>query len=193
MALLVLGICAVDDASLAKLGAPDDAGYEGKLKQLRPTRIEQWVVDLVLRRADGPLLDDWQRRGIEQRTVTADSPEVGEWRSRCGELISALMDVRGPGATRFRSGESGNPRGRPRKSQKETEAELPYGDFFIEPVETKVMGEKRTMTRLDALMVKLTTMAGQGDEKIGDLLLPQLMKHYEAKLSEPPLGEIVWS
>ena len=163
LALLILGICAVDKSSLDRLGEKGDPGYEARLMALAPDSIEPWVA-----------------RASKSSGSSRKTSHIPEWEARKEEILSELMRVRGPGASRFRPGTSGNPRGRPRKRT----TPFPYDDFFTGIVHMTVNGRKQRLTRLDALMAQVTTMAAKGNDKIRRLMLPRLMDLYEAKWDE---------
>lgn len=189
LALLILGIGALDNAALKRLGQPGDAGYERRLRTLQPNRIEQWAVDAALAQPDQPPRSEASYR-YTVGSVVADSANLTDWETRKAELLAGLMRLRGPGATRFVPGQSGNRLGRPPKCEEET---FPYDDFFMEPLTTTVDGRERTITRLDALMHRLTSMAMKDNKPLRRLITPVLMKFHELRWQEDqvPCGVIV--
>src|SRR5208337_3426413 len=69
---------------------------------------------------------------------------------------------RPPRATRFRPGQSGNPRGRPRRARG-------LGGLLAtalrEKVEAKENGRKRRLTKLEAAVTQLVNRAAKGDQR----------------------------
>lgn len=175
LALLILGICSVSDASCQRLENASGAGYDQQLRMMSPCYIEPWVVELAKSRESGGHDKPQSCSKLEPSLKLASVANTAKWRENRTRLLSELMRTRGPGATRFKPGQSGNARGRPPR----THPELPYEDFFMEMLTVKIGGKKRQITRLDALMYQLMMMASKGDVKIRRIILPRLSKHYE--------------
>jgi hypothetical protein len=165
MALLLLGICAVSNEWLKRLRGGGELSYEEKLRTLRPDFIEAWVFELAEKEPSG----FW---GVGDSTV---HPKLSDWNANKAEVLKELMRERGPGATRFKPGQSGNLKGRPCKRP----AKYPYDDFFMETFEVQIGGVKHTLTRLDALLKQLANKAAKGDIKILRLLAPRLARSRE--------------
>lgn len=182
LALLILGIAEVDNATLAGL-RPGEPGYESRIKNLRPTRIARWAVNLALndRRACAPGKGEVKR--LEPSLARVDELQTSEWREAKSRYLSELMRLRGPGATRFSPGVSGNRHGRPPK----WDYDYPYDHgFLLEPVSVRFQGKERTMPRLEALLFQLLLKGMKGDRKIMRVLEPVLMKVHEERFNEPP-------
>ena len=84
-----------------------------------------------------------------------DTPAAEEGEERVGK-------GRPPRATRFRPGQSGNPRGRPRRARG-------LGGLLAtalrEKVEAKENGRKRRLTKLEAAVTQLVNRAAKGDQR----------------------------
>lgn len=187
-ALLLLGITAVDNDTVARFGSPDSSGYKTAMQNLRPTRIAHWAADLAreLRRVPEP--DDYRRGQIVKYTSSDDSNDVTSWYSQLERWIAEIVRLRGPGSTRFGPGQSGNSGGRPRKQPVHP---FPYDDFLMALVTVKVNGRDETITRLDALMFRLMAIAQKGDKKIADLVSSLVMDVHEERWAEPRPAIIV--
>lgn len=181
LALLILGICAVDNHSLDVVDATGRGSRKEALKELHPVLIEQWAVELAKSQPDAPELNPWELTEVEESTVSDDEEEVSQWRKQKDRLLDELMAVRGPGSSRFAPGVSGNPAGRPVKP---TYSLLPYDGFFMEKVKVPYQNTILEMTRLDALMAKLVTSAGSENRKLARLLVPILRKLHELRWSK---------
>lgn len=160
MALLILGICELGNEVVHHLRAKSEASYEEKLMALRPDMIAPWVQ-------------------VAAKGASACEPRVAEcsgepkreaWNANKEALLADLMRLRGPGATRFKPGRSGNPKGRPRQKEK-----YPYEDFFMEVLPLKFGKRTVRVTRLDALIKRLASKAAD-EPKIRALLMPRLRK-----------------
>jgi hypothetical protein len=73
-----------------------------------------------------------------------------------------------PRATRFRKGQSGNPRGRPRGSR--SFASL-MEEALAEPVIINENGRRKKATKLQAIVKQLVNKAAQGDHRSIQLLM----------------------
>ena len=71
----------------------------------------------------------------------------------------AVGYARPPAATRFRKGESGNPRGRPRGSKRE----IPYDTVLGQLVTIREDGRERRVTAAEAFLLQLTRKGLAGD------------------------------
>jgi hypothetical protein len=71
---------------------------------------------------------------------------------------------------RFRKGQSGNPRGRPRGKRKA----IPYDAVLGQRVEIRLNGEPNEVTVAEALLLKLVQMGVAGDARVGGLILEAL-------------------
>jgi hypothetical protein len=106
-------------------------------------------------------------RGVEPDSFTAEGDEerVGHGRSR---------------DTRFRPGQSGNPRGRPKRSRA---LGAIVARAFGEVVEAKENGKPTRMTKLEATVKQLVNRAASGDQRAAQFLLPLLR---DALAAAPP-------
>ena len=90
---------------------------------------------------------------------------------------------RPPRASRFRPGQSGNPHGRPRRSQ--TLAAI-VARAFGETVEVRENGRPRRMTKLEATVKQLVNKSASGDQRAAQFILPVLLSdHGGADPSHP--------
>lgn len=98
---------------------------------------------------------------------------------------------RPPKATRFKKGQSGNPKGRPKGS-------LNVATVFSKTLREKVVvnenGQRKTMSKLEAALKQLTNKAASGDTRALRLLL-ELARDAEAKQNAggeqiPIVGEL---
>lgn len=170
-ALLLLGIAVIEDQQVWRIGGPDDPAYDRQVTGLRADRLASWVVEFARNTGSASHLSryDWAR--IERGAL--DDEESRVWQERKGAILRQMVELRGPAGARFRRGTCPNPRGRPRRI-KDGSWPYPYDDFFMEPVELKIDGKTRVLSRLAALMVSLTTRAFKGDAKIEQILAPLL-------------------
>src|ERR1700730_8597845 len=76
---------------------------------------------------------------------------------------------RPPKRTRFRRGQSGNPRGRPRVAYEKDD--FPVRRFMMEPVEVTLRGKKVQVPTYDAILMRLAAKALAGDSASTKLLL----------------------
>lgn len=187
-ALLLMDICAADNDTLTQVGSPDSPGYETAIKKLQPNRIAYWAADFARERAQFPQADEYLRHQTVSHTSSDDSRDVALWYSQRWHWIAEIVRLRGPGATQFQPGQSGNKNGRPRKRAPTL---YPYDDFFMVPMTVPVNGKSKTMTRLDALMWKLVVMAQNGEKKILEFITPHLMDIYEEHWFTPTSAEII--
>ncbi len=73
-----------------------------------------------------------------------------------------------PLATRFRPGQSGNPRGRPRRAHS---VGAIVAKALAEKVEAKENGRRRTITKLEAAVTQLVNRAANGDQRAAQFVL----------------------
>ena len=84
---------------------------------------------------------------------------------------------RPPADKRFRKGQSGNPRGRPRgKSRK-----VVYDAVLGQRIEIRLEGVKLKVTAAEALLLKLVQSGVAGDARIGELVLNALESEQHAR------------
>lgn len=174
MAMVILGIASFDDAALARVGLEQEDCEEWYLGRLRPNRIEPWVAEFAADEGFAGDTDPRTTTWVAAAIIGEERSQMGLWDTFRDRLKACLMVRYGPGATRFKPGVSGNRAGRPRKWA----PIYPYDDFLTEPVTVEIKGEARTMTRLDALLVKLATMALK-DRQIAALILKITMQQHE--------------
>lgn len=95
---------------------------------------------------------------IERCHITnrAEIQKLQRWAQPIGTVdprpvhVAIEPPVRDPTETRFKKGQSGNPRGRPRKER--LPDRLPIESFLDEEVELRINGEMRTVSRLEGLL-----------------------------------------
>ena len=96
-----------------------------------------------------------------------------------------------PQATRFKKGQSGNPKGRPKGS-------LNVATVFLKTLRERVVinenGQRKTVTKLEAALKQLVNKAATGDTRALRLLL-ELARDAEAKqnageMQNPVVGEL---
>ena len=86
---------------------------------------------------------------------------------------------RPPEDTRFRKGQSGNPRGRPRGRRRK----VPYDAVLGQPMTIRLDGETLQVTAAEALLLKLVQSVVAGDARIGALVLDALETERDAHRS----------
>ena len=106
--------------------------------------------------------------------------EPGEEMGVASEAEEAVGYCRPPRAARFRPGQSGNPRGRPRRPRDFASI---VARAFGEVVEAKENGRPTRMTKLEATVKQLVNRAAGGDQRAAQFLLPLLR---EAQVAAPP-------
>jgi hypothetical protein len=98
---------------------------------------------------------------------------------------------RPPKHTQFKKGQSGNPRGRPRKKPEMPDARASLANALNERVAVNDNGKTRHLTKLDLLMLQAVNKAVTGNPGPMRLLFPILVKLSEAsnpKAAEQPNG-----
>ena len=87
-----------------------------------------------------------------------------------------------PQRTRFKKGQSGNPKGRPRGSRNATTI---LNEALQERVVVTTNGRQRSATKLEVIFTQLVNKAAQGDHRATQLLLNQMpsLEAREALLS----------
>lgn len=107
------------------------------------------------------------------------------------ETAAATGYGKPPVATRFRKGQSGNPRGRPRNRRRE----IPYDTILGQMVTIREDGRERRVTAAEAFLLQLTRKGLQGDSSSARASL-QAIEAARAKvpkhLSEPIVLRIVF-
>jgi Family of unknown function (DUF5681) len=89
-----------------------------------------------------------------------------------------------PLATRFRKGQSGNPRGRPRGSRNLTSL---IEEALAKPVAIKENGRRRKASKLQAIVKQLVDKAAQGDHRSIQLLMAFMERQQVlSKEGKPP-------
>jgi Family of unknown function (DUF5681) len=81
---------------------------------------------------------------------------------------------RPPVATRFRPGQSGNPRGRPKRARNLAAI---VAAALGEPVAVNENGRRRLITKLEAAVKQLVNRAAAGDTRVTQLLLALVQTH----------------
>lgn len=174
LAMVILGIAGFDDAALRGVGLEEDEFENWYVRGLRPNRIERWVVEFAAKEGFAGDADPLTIRQVAAAMIDEERSDVGLWDTFLDRIKARLMGVYGPGATKFKAGVSGNLKGRPRKYA----PVYPYDDFLTEAVSVQMKGEARTMTRLDALLLKLAMMA-PSNRQIADQVLKITMQQHE--------------
>lgn len=91
---------------------------------------------------------------------------------------------RPPKASRFKPGQSGNPKGRPRREQPEIDRAEIFRRVALETIEIPTESRPSRMHRFEALIRRLRAMALNGDQS-AVRLLEQLRKRYPAGAEQP--------
>jgi hypothetical protein len=187
LAMVILGIAAFDDAALTYRRPEGEDSIDWYVGGLRPTRLERWVLDFAEYEMSDLGAESRRMRLVAAALIDLDRSNVQTWDANRDQIMSQLMVRYGPGATRFKPGVSGNRAGRRRRYA----PAYPYDDFLTEAVTLEIKGEVRTMTRLDALLIKLAVMAVTNRE-IADLVLRLTMQMHELEWNKPkPVNEII--
>lgn len=96
---------------------------------------------------------------------------------------------RPPTATRFKKGQSGNPRGRPSGRRRE----IPYDFLLGQTVTIREDGRERRVTAAEAFLLQLTKMGLEGDTASARASLAAIEAARATHASEEPLiVRIVW-
>jgi len=115
-------------------------------------------------------------RQERSRMNGTDTPATEEGEERVGK-------GRPPRATRFRPGQSGNPRGRPRRARG-------LGGLLAtalrEKVEAKENGRKRRLTKLEAAVTQLVNRAAKGDQRATQFVFALLGDEHSRPAPHPP-------
>ncbi len=91
-----------------------------------------------------------------------------------------------PSGTRFKKGQSGNPKGRPKGSRNLSTAILAAANERVTIVEN---GRRKTITKLEAATKQLANKAASGNERAMQMLYG-LMQLSEGRLPEMPRGAL---
>lgn len=75
-----------------------------------------------------------------------------------------------PKANRFKPGQSGNPRGRPKNKKSETVRDA-LGQYVRESVTLVINGKRKTMTRAELMVAQLVNKAANGDIKAVETII----------------------
>jgi len=110
------------------------------------------------------------------------SPKEGEPAERCDKDIEERVGYGLPPlATRFRPGQSGNPRGRPKGVRNFSTV---IASALGERVAVTENGRRRRITKLEAAIKQLVNRAAVGEARATALLI-QLAQANEAKATQP--------
>jgi hypothetical protein len=91
-----------------------------------------------------------------------------------------------PKSTRFRQGQSGNPRGRPKRAPS-------FGERLAKAMQEKVAvnenGRRTRISRLDLMFKQIANKAASGDRHYIQLALAYLRDFDQARVGQDPSGE----
>jgi uncharacterized protein DUF5681 len=100
----------------------------------------------------------------------------------------AVGYARPPAASRFRVGQSGNPKGRPKGAKNRTTM---FNQALNERVVVTEHGKRKSITKQEAIFKQLVNKAAAGDHRAAQLVINE-MREIEARLSSTETGrEIV--
>jgi hypothetical protein len=119
-----------------------------------PVKLEPWVCEMALSRKDAPMMSEREMLQMARFIRDAEAPEPAIFR------LPAPPIRRSPEETRYKKGQSGNPKGRPKKQKG---PQLPYSDYFEEIGTGRVHGKEKRMTRLQFLLHAINMKAIKGD------------------------------
>lgn len=158
-------------------------------------RLAPWVADVADARVGPFSAERWQDLRQHEICSAEDLANVVPYSLEDDPNYCAGPPKRPAGSTRFKKGQSGNPRGRPRKSARQPRFALPFGGFLEEFVEISIDGAVRQMTRAEMLIWQAGLRAVKGDEAIQNLLARHVnaVRHerFRNPLPKPTIGTIV--
>lgn len=176
-ALLILGVATIDRRRL---------GYLRQTDSSRPIRwllvLEPDVLAAARQRPEAAKLDDRQEDAVARCTRPEQEPPVTQAELDGRSPYDHTLLPRDPKATRFRPGQSGNPKGRPPKDK----LELPFDGFLNEVIPVPVEGSIREMTRLDALFYEMIKRGLGRDNRIEQTLFDLVVKEQARKFEPKP-------
>lgn len=111
-------------------------------------------------------------------TVSADPDAPGE------ALADRIGYATPPAATRFRKGQSGNPRGRPKGSR----STVPYEAVLGQPVTIREGGEERMVTAAEAFLLHISKKGLAGDGAAGRAALVAIEEARAARCGKDGLA-----
>lgn len=144
----------------------DERAYE----RYPTLKLLPWAFDAALERRR--ITDDKRIHSLA-RSVRAAGTE-----DHRPVAITPEWPAKDPKETRFKKGQSGNPKGRPRKKRLEP---LPFETFLDEQITMRINNEVRTMSRLEGLLYAQQARAMKGYRGVSRMLIDESIAELYAR------------